>query len=184
MSDADAFGMLGGGTNSSELGLHKLASELIAACKLRQIRLVIAESLTGGMAAAALVAVPGASSVLLAAVVAYHDAAKHQILNVPAMTLLTYGAVSAQTAQAMAIGARGLLKPAEGLDVKSIYGISTTGVAGPDLQEGKPVGEVHLGFALDGNPHSISLRLFGDRDSIRLQATVALFEGLLEQIRD
>ncbi len=184
MSEPDMFGMVGSSAGGSELGLNQLAAQVISACKARGIRLVLAESLTGGMAASALVEIPGASSVLLAAVVAYHDAAKHQILGVPSMTLLTYGAVSAQAAEAMAVGAKGLVKPAEGLSGQNIYGISTTGVAGPDLQEGKPVGQVHLGFALEGAPESLSLRLFGDREAIRLQATVALFETLLEQIRD
>jgi PncC family amidohydrolase len=131
-----------------------------------------------------LVAVPGASSVLLAAVVAYHDAAKHQLLGVPSMTLLTYGAVSTQTAEAMAIGARSLIKETEGLSRGLIYGLSTTGVAGPDLQEGKPVGQVHLGFAIDGSAETVSLQLSGSRYDIRLHATIALFQTLLEQIQD
>jgi PncC family amidohydrolase len=166
------------------LNLDGLAQQVITSCKDRGIRLVLAESLTGGIAASALVAIPGASSVLLAAVVAYHDAAKHQLLGVPSMTLVTYGAVSTQTAEAMALGAKSLIKDAEGLEGKVTYGLATTGVAGPDLQEGKPVGQVHLGFALDGVAQSVSLRLFGTREEIRLQATVALFQTLLEQLRE
>jgi nicotinamide-nucleotide amidase len=170
------------GTDVLQLG--HLAQQVISKCSNRGVRLVLAESLTGGLAASSLVAIPGASAVLLAAVVAYHDAAKHQILGVPSMTLVTYGAVSTQTAEAMALGAKLLIKEAEGLKSGQIYGISTTGVAGPDLQEGKPVGQVHLGFALDGVAESVSLRLFGSRDEIRLQATVALFQTLLEQMQD
>lgn len=167
-----------------ELQLTQLAGHVISVCADRGIRLVLAESITGGLAASSLVAVPGASAVLLAAVVAYHDAAKHQLLGVPSMTLVTYGAVSSQTAEAMALGAKSLIKEAEGLRSGQIYGIATTGVAGPDLQEGKPVGQVHLGFALDGVAESFSLQLFGSRDEIRLQATVALFQTLLEQMED
>ena len=169
---------------NNDLQLAQLAQQVITKCADRGIRLVLAESLTGGLAASSLVSVPGASAVLLAAVVAYHDAAKHQLLGVPSMTLVTFGAVSAQTAEAMALGAKSLIKEAEGLKSGQIYGIATTGVAGPDLQEGKPVGQVHLGFALDGVAESVSLRLFGSRDENRLQATVALFQTLLEQMED
>jgi nicotinamide-nucleotide amidase len=170
------------GIDEAQLG--RLAQQVIGHCSDRGVRLVLAESLTGGMAASALVAVPGASAVLLAAVVAYHDAAKHQLLGVPSMTLLTYGAVSSQTAEAMAIGARSLIKETEGLSKGLIYGLSSTGVAGPDLQEGKPVGQVHLGFAIVGAAETVSLQLFGTRDEIRLQATIALFQTLLEQMQD
>ena len=164
--------------------LKALAARAIAVCRDSRIRLVIAESLTGGLLASTLIDVPGASQVVLAAVVAYHDAAKHQLLSVPTMTLTTFGAVSAQTAEAMAKGARLLLSTVPDIDEARVVAISTTGVAGPDLQEGKPVGTVHLGIATDDEVRSLDLQLFGDRGQIREQACVAALNLLLEQLAE
>jgi nicotinamide-nucleotide amidase len=164
--------------------LEALAARAIAVCRDSQIRLVIAESLTGGLLASTLIAIPGASQVVLAAVVAYHDAAKHQLLSVPTMTLTTFGAVSAQTAEAMARGARLILKNVPDIDAARVVGISTTGVAGPDLQEGKQVGTVHLGVATDDEVRSLDLHFYGDRGQIRQQACVAALNLLLEQLAE
>jgi nicotinamide-nucleotide amidase len=164
--------------------LEALAARAIAVCRDSQIRLVIAESLTGGLLASTLIAIPGASQVVLAAVVAYHDAAKHQLLSVPTMTLTTFGAVSAQTAEAMARGARLILKNVPDIDAARVAGISTTGVAGPDLQEGKQVGTVHLGVATDDEVRSLDLHFYGDRGQIRQQACVAALNLLLEQLAE
>jgi nicotinamide-nucleotide amidase len=164
--------------------LEALAARAIAVCRDSQIRLVIAESLTGGLLASTLIAIPGASQVVLAAVVAYHDAAKHQLLSVPTMTLPTFGAVSAQTAEAMARGARLILKNVPDIDAARVVGISTTGVAGPDLQEGKQVGTVHLGVATDDEVRSLDLHFYGDRGQIRQQACVAALNLLLEQLAE
>jgi PncC family amidohydrolase len=164
--------------------LEALAARAIAVCRDSQIRLVIAESLTGGLLASTLIAIPGASQVVLAAVVAYHDAAKHQLLSVPTMTLTTFGAVSAQTAEAMARGARLILNNVPDIDAARVVGISTTGVAGPDLQEGKKVGTVHLGVATDDEVRSLDLHFYGDRGQIRQQACVAALNLLLEQLAE
>jgi nicotinamide-nucleotide amidase len=164
--------------------LEALAARAIAVCRDSQIRLVIAESLTGGLLASTLIAIPGASQVVLAAVVAYHDAAKHQLLSVPTMTLTTFGAVSAQTAEAMARGARLILKNVPDIDAARVVGISTTGVAGPDLQEGKQVGTVHLCVATDDEVRSLDLHFYGDRGQIRQQACVAALNLLLEQLAE
>ncbi|MEN9989981.1 MAG: hypothetical protein RL508_960 [Actinomycetota bacterium] len=164
--------------------LRALAERVVAVCRDSKIQLVIAESLTGGLLASSLIDVPGASQVVLAAVVAYHDAAKHQLLAVPTMTLSTYGAVSAQTAEAMAKGARGLLNNVPDIDDARVVALSTTGVAGPDLQEGKPVGTVHIGFATDDEVQSVDLQFFGDRGQIREQTCVAALNLLLEHLAD
>ena len=101
--------------------------------------LVTAESLTGGGIGAALTAVPGSSEVYKGGVISYTNWVKENILRVPGEILETYGAVSAQTAQAMARGVRELLKA----DVA----VAVTGLAGPGGDEfGNPVGTVFIGY--------------------------------------
>ena len=162
--------------------LPELAARVVAVCSANRIQLVLAESLTGGMAASALVAVPGASAVLLAGIIAYHDSAKHQLLGVPAVTLATFGAVSEQCAMSMAEGARQQLVNVPDIATERVIGLSTTGVAGPDSQEGKPVGQVHIALANAGGTTAKSLSLTGPRSEIREQACVCLFQLLLEQL--
>jgi nicotinamide-nucleotide amidase len=98
-----------------------------------------AESLTGGMVVAALVSVPGASSVVRGGVVAYMTDLKESLLGVDRDLLAREGAVHPEVACEMALGARDRL----GAD----YGLATTGVAGPDPQDGRGVGEVHVAVA-------------------------------------
>ena len=169
-------------SETSSTSLFDLAKRLIAVCAGRDIRLALAESLTGGLLASTLVAVPGASKVLLFSVVAYHDAAKHQLLGVKTVTLATFGAVSGQTAEAMASGARVALTEVPSIDAKKVIGISTTGVAGPDLQEGKAVGTAFVGLALDAAVSSRQLALSGDRETIRTETVRAALLALLEEI--
>ena len=137
------------------------------------------ESLTAGLLAARLADVPGASAVLHGGVVAYQNAVKTGLLGVPEDLLARVGAVDADVARRMALGARAAL----GADV----GVATTGVAGPEPHQGQPVGTVWLGLAVpdadasaldvlggerDGAATAILLRLDGDRAAIR-EATVA-----------
>lgn len=117
-----------------------------------------AESLTGGRLAAQLTAVPGASATYRGGVVAYANEVKVDVLGVPAEVVAQHGAVSAQCACAMALGIVRL--------TGATWGIATTGVAGPDLQEGKPVGTVFLGLAGPGGVSAVPLRLAGDRSAI------------------
>ena len=161
--------------------LPELSARVVAGLGAAGFRLTLAESLTGGLLASSLVDVPGPSRVLVAGVVAYDDAAKAQILGVGGGVLDQFGAVSEQTAQAMAGGARGLVTIAGVADSK-LVAVSTTGVAGPDMQEGKPVGQVHIAVATDATITVRSFRFDGDRASIRLQAAVAALELLLEEI--
>lgn len=100
----------------------------------------VAESLTGGAVTDAIVSVPGASACLRGGVVAYATDLKESLLGVDADLLRAQGAVHADVARAMAAGVRRLL----GAD----YGIATTGVAGPDAQDGRPPGTFHV--AVDG----------------------------------
>lgn len=166
----------------TDLNLEALAQRTISVCTARGIQLALAESLTGGLLASSLVAIPGASKVLLFGVVAYHDAAKHQLLGVKTVTLVTFGAVSGQTAQAMAVGAREALTQVPSINPDKVIGLATTGVAGPDQQEGKPVGCVHLGLAMLAGASTQQLQLSGTRDEIRTQAARQALILLLEAI--
>jgi nicotinamide-nucleotide amidase len=106
--------------------------------------LATAESLTGGWVGSAVTSVPGASRVYRGGVVAYATDLKHQLLGVDAALLARVGAVDAEVAGTMAEGVRDRL----GAD----YGLSTTGVAGPDPQDGHPPGTVWVGIATPGGP--------------------------------
>jgi len=112
------------------------AAALLALLGAAGRTLAVAESLTGGAVADALVAVPGASASLRGAVVAYASDLKATLLDVPAELLARHGAVHPDVAAAMADGVRGRL----GAD----YGLATTGVAGPDPQDGHRPGTVHV----------------------------------------
>ena len=106
---------------------------------LKGMTLVTAESITGGGIGAALTAVPGSSAVYKGGIISYCDDVKNRILGVPEIVLSQYGAVSAQTAQAMASGVREILNA----DVA----VSVTGLAGPDADTfGNPVGTVYIGY--------------------------------------
>ncbi|MFT4135538.1 CinA family protein [Microbacterium sp.] len=131
--------------------------------------IAIAESLTGGLVAAALVAVPGASEVVRGGVVAYATDVKESVLGVDAALLDAHGAVHPRVARQMADGARRVLghegRPAQ-------VGVATTGIAGPDSPDGQPVGTVHIAVSTPLGSRAESLLLGGDREAIRT-ATVA-----------
>lgn len=139
------------------------ATEVVAALRERGWTVATAESLTAGLVAATLADVPGASAVLRGGVVVYATELKHSLADVPVEVLETHGAVSADTARALAVGAARRC----GADV----GIGLTGVAGPDRQEGVAVGTVHVGICVpDRQPWSVELALSGDRREIRVRA--------------
>jgi nicotinamide-nucleotide amidase len=121
----------------SNRAIIKAATALVKFCIQRNLKLATAESCTGGLVAAALTEVPGSSAVLERGFVTYSNDAKHQMLDVPYATLDKFGAVSAETARAMA---RGALKNAYA-DIT----VSITGIAGPGGGSAKkPVGLVHF----------------------------------------
>ncbi|MFB9074206.1 CinA family protein [Citricoccus parietis] len=128
----------------------------------RDLTVATAESLTAGLLAATLADVPGASGTLQGGVVAYQNHVKERLLGVDPALLARAGAVDAEVARQMAEGARRVT----GADV----GISTTGVAGPEAHQGKPVGTVYVGLAgMPGHaePEAVLLHLKGDREAIR-----------------
>jgi nicotinamide-nucleotide amidase len=139
-------------------------AEVVALLTSRGLTIAVAESLTGGLLVAELIATPGASAVVNGGVVAYNTALKHSVLGVDAGLLAERGAVDAEVARQMASGVRSALA----VDGRAAdIGISTTGVAGPDPQDGKPVGTVYLGFAIGTEVVSVALQLSGTRDGIR-----------------
>lgn len=145
------------------------AAAIIETLARRGQRLAVAESLTGGLLIAELIAVPGASAVVVGGVVAYSTELKHSILGVDAGALAEHGAVHPDVAAQMATGVRTALALSTG---EPHVGIATTGVAGPDPQDGQPVGTVYLGFAVGGDVSVTRLDLTGSRSDIR-SATVS-----------
>jgi len=149
-------------------------------CRGRGLTLGTAESCTGGMVAQRLTSVPGSSEVFVGAVVAYADEVKARELGVPREILERHGAVSAETAAAMAAGARERL----GADLA----VASTGIAGPGGgSDEKPVGLVFLHAEGPDGSRSADFVFPGDRDSIRRRAAVTALHQLrrlLEQTRD
>jgi nicotinamide-nucleotide amidase len=155
-------------------------ARVLDACRVRGWTLATAESCTGGMVAQRLTSVPGSSEVFVGAVVAYSNEVKLRELNVPAEVLREQGAVSAETAAAMARGVRERL----GTDVA----FAVTGVAGPGGgTPEKPVGLVYVHAETPEASRGIDFSYGSDRESIRRRATVAslhLLRRLLAQSRD
>ena len=113
---------------------------------------------------AELIGVPGASAVVSGGVVAYNTALKHSLLGVDAALLASRGAVDPDVAAAMADGVRRVCAIG---GVPASIGLSTTGVAGPDSQDGKPVGTVFVGVSTDAGRHVFGLTLGGSRNALR-----------------
>jgi nicotinamide-nucleotide amidase len=135
----------------------------------RGLTLALAESVSGGLAATRVSAVPGAGDVLRGALVAYASEVKFALLDVPEGPV-----VCATAARAMAAGVRQLL----GADV----GLATTGVAGPDEQDGQPVGTVFLGLALGEHVEAREVRLPGDPDRVRQYAVISVLDLLRRRL--
>ena len=152
-------------------------TSLVATLEARGLTIAVAESLTGGLLVAELISVPGASAVVLGGVVAYNSELKHSVLGVDSVLLAGHGAVHPDVAAQMATGVRVALATAAG---PAHIGISTTGVAGPDPQDGQPVGTVYLGFAVGESIHTKQLSLAGTRAQIR---AAAVDESLRELAR-
>ena len=153
---------------------------VLALCRARGLTLCTAESETGGLVAARLTAIPGASDVFVGSVVAYANEVKEKQLGVPRRVLASHGAVSPEAAEAMARGARERL----GAEVA----VAVTGIAGPGGGTAeKPVGLVYLHAEGPDGGIGRELNVPGDRDSIRARSTVAalhLVRRLLTRSRD
>lgn len=154
-----------------------LAAVVLARARAAGLTLATAESCTGGMVGARITSVPGSSESYVGGVVAYDNRLKRHLLQVPADLLDAHGAVSEPVAVAMAEGAQRAL----GADVA----VSVTGIAGPDGgTEEKPVGTVWLAVAGPQGSTARKLRLFGDREEVRLRATEHALLDLLRALPD
>jgi nicotinamide-nucleotide amidase len=138
-------------------------------CRAQGLKLGVAESVTGGLIASRLTEVPGASEVFVGGVVSYASQVKFDVLGVPRGPV-----VSEDAAIAMAEGACRVL----GADVS----VAITGVAGPDEQEGQPVGTVWMATCIDGEAAAMYVRLPGDRPRIRQFATITVLNLLRLQL--
>ncbi|HTZ93603.1 MAG TPA: CinA family protein [Streptosporangiaceae bacterium] len=154
----------------------QLAAEAIKLLSEAGQTVAVAESLTGGLVAAALTSVPGASVVVRGGVVAYATELKTALLGVPAGLLSRHGAVHPDVAAAMASGVRRRLG--------ATYGAATTGVAGPGPAEGKPQGTVFV--AVDGPAGTAGdgLELAGDRSQVREETVLAVLSLLVSALRE
>ncbi|AMG84313.1 MULTISPECIES: CinA family protein [Microbacterium] len=156
-------------------------AEALEALRERGWTLGVAESLTGGAVCAALVAVPGASAVLLGGVVAYATPVKHTLLGVDTELLERYGPVHPEVARQMAAGVR----EAVGVDgLPADVGVSTTGIAGPESPDGQPVGTVHIGVVTPTVSRTRPFRFEGDRDAVRAQTVAAVLDVLAAALRE
>lgn len=142
------------------------AGFLLASAREEGLTLAVAESLTGGQVASTLVSVPGASAVLVGAVVAYATRIKAEVLGVDAAHLARTGPVDGEVARQMASGVAALM----GADL----GLATTGVAGPGPADGHPAGTVHIAVASPWGVIERELHVEGDRESVRLRTTTAV----------
>ncbi|MFF0814112.1 CinA family protein [Rhodococcus sp. NPDC003318] len=151
------------------------AVELVAELTARGQTVATAESLTAGLLSATIAGVPGASAVLRGGLIAYATELKAELAGVDRDTLAADGPVAATTAAELAAGAASRC----GAD----WGIGLTGVAGPDPQDGKPVGTVFLAVAGPDGVHTRQLVVSGSRWQIRRDAVVEAVSDLLGRVR-
>ena len=176
----------------------EVARELIDELRSRNETICFCESLTAGLVSATLADVPGASAVLRGGLVVYATDLKHSLAGVSESVLAAHGPVSAATAREMARGARRVCE--------ADWAAAVTGVAGPDTQDGHPVGEVWVGLSgarwtasssaaelvpaqagryalIEGSPEPVRV-LAGQRNDIRRAAVHAALVGALAAIRE
>jgi nicotinamide-nucleotide amidase len=151
-------------------GARELAEEILRLLTAVGWTVATAESLTGGLVAAALTDVPGSSAAFRGGIVAYAAELKARMLGVDSRMLAAYGPIYAPVAVAMANGVRERLG--------ATIGIATTGVAGPDSADGSPPGTVHVAVSLADDTVVRTMALTGNRDEVR-RLTVERVLGLL-----
>jgi nicotinamide-nucleotide amidase len=156
--------------------MNEAAQALVTRCATLRLTVATAESCTGGLLAAAITAVPGASAVFGTGFVTYSNAAKTNLLGVPAGLITSVGAVSEAVARRMAQGAR------ERAVVD--LAVSITGIAGPDGGTAqKPVGTVWFGMSSPLGVQTRHMVFKGGRDAVRQQSAVFALHWLLETSR-
>jgi len=155
--------------------IRAAASAVLEACRARHLKVATAESCTGGLVAGALTEIAGSSDVVDRGFVTYSNEAKQQMLGVPAATIETYGAVSRETAEAMARGALG--------SANADLAVAITGIAGPGGgSPGKPVGLVHFAAASRSGTVTHAEMRYGDigRSAVRHQSVLQALAMLKE----
>jgi nicotinamide-nucleotide amidase len=164
------------------------AKQILDSLRSQSKKLVLAESVTGGLLTAEFAKVAGASDVLLTGIVAYDSTLKHELLGVSKQLLENQGAVDPEVAAQMAEGIRNKIAQKLGLELGSLVAISTTGVAGPTEQDGKPVGELYICVS-KGPEQAVSSNVFahqleGDRAQIQNSAVLLGLGHLWEEIAE
>jgi PncC family amidohydrolase len=144
-----------GSVSSAGDAAYELATQILDRLRAGGHTVAVAESLTGGLVAAALTDVPGSSAAFRGGVVAYATELKAALLGVDAIMLDRHGAVYPPVAAAMAEGVRSRLG--------ATYGVATTGVAGPESAEGQPVGTAHIAVSAADDTVVRTIALAGDR---------------------
>ena len=162
--------------SSLQLNIASLARNTVSLCLENNVTFGTAESCTGGLIAASVTDVAGASAVFSGGIVSYVNSVKEKLLGVPARTLAEKGAVSPETAEAMSRGARRAL----GVD----YAVAVTGFAGPSGggTPDKPVGLVYVSVASENSVIVTENRFSGDREAVRLQTVEKALSLLIETV--
>ncbi|MBE5801054.1 MAG: CinA family protein [Clostridiales bacterium] len=156
--------------------LQTVSADVVRVFLEQDLTLGTAESLTGGMIAASVAGVPGASAVLMGGVVSYDPRVKHELLGVSQEVIDTVGVVSRPCAEQMALGARQALK----VNVA----VSATGIAGPGGGSAEtPVGTVFIGAASESGVRVDECHFEGDRQSVREQAAAYALQMALDAVR-
>lgn len=157
-------------------GEDGLAAVLIRTLREKKMTLAVAESCTGGMIGQGLTSISGSSEVFMGGVISYSNDVKERILRVPKNIMVNHGAVSEETAKAMAVGAANT--------IRTRCAISVTGVAGPGGgTEEKPVGTVCIGYAVDDEVITRKYLFPGDREAIRTRAMNTAFREMTELLK-
>ena len=169
---------VGPGAGTDRLDGDRDAAAALAALGRCSQTLATAESLTGGLIGQLLTSVPGASTCYVGGVISYATRLKHTLAGVSSATLDDLGPVSERTAEEMAVGVARCCS--------ADWGLAVTGVAGPEPQDGHPVGQVFVAIARPGLGWSQvrELRLSGDRAAIRRQTAVTALALLTDAVRD
>lgn len=156
--------------------IFEKAQQLVTLLKDKNLKIATAESCTGGMVSCYITSVSGASQVLELGITSYSNRIKNKILNVNTQTLDTLGAVSSETAEQMAKNVREI----SDADI----GVSVTGVAGPDSQDGYQPGNVFIALSDSGGTFSEHLKIDPkNREFVREQAVKQLFDTVINHIK-
>ena len=154
--------------------VNDLANELIQKLSQQHLTISVAESLTGGLVAASLTQIPGASAVFKGGIIAYRDEIKQKVLKVDSALITKFTSISEPVAQSMATNVREIMN--------TDIGIATTGVAGPEKSDGFAPGIVFVAISIGDHKICQKLELVGDRTQIRDQSVNEIFKLTLSQL--